>query len=199
MDGTDPQSRQTEASGIFMDGDDNNGDEDDIDWEDGWENQIDDSVHEDFSEEAHVGAVERTLQAMEAMGGFKNGVLEIELNAPNDTHMTAVAASATSAPKMAAARARFAKCAGFVADRHLPRIQAWLLGLARADRLVVNENKSMVLMTFAQGQQRGRIQEDLKELSLQMKSVVESAARLGLVRISGAEQNRMQRSKNEVG
>ena len=111
----------------------------------------------------------------------------------------AVAASATSAPKMAAARARFAKCAGFVADRHLPRIQAWLLGLARADRLVVNENKSMVLMTFAQGQQRGRIQEDLKELSLQMKSVVESAARLGLVRISGAEQNRMQRSKNEVG
>ena len=172
------------ASGtLLVDGDDDDDEaDDDIDWEDGWEAEDNDPSQEGLSEQGHASAVELTLQAMESMGGFKGGVLEIDMN---DTHTNPVEEklSAASSPGLLAARERFTKCAGRLADRHLPRIRAWLEGLVKADRLFSNNRKSLVLMSFEQGQHRDQLRKSLVDLKAQMLSVMESAARLGLLTV----------------
>ena len=53
----------------------------------------------------------------------------------------------------------------------------------KADRLFSNNRKSLVLMSFEQGQHRDQLRKSLVDLKAQMLSVMESAARLGLLTV----------------
>ena len=183
------------ASGNLLfdvDGGNNDGEDDEIDWEDGWEAEEEESAL-DISDngglnDRHASAVEETLQAMAAMaGGFKDGVLEIDMNGVDTANPPEERLSTTSPVDMLAARNRFKKCAGFLADRHLPRIRAWLEGLTKADRLYSNHTKSLILMPFLHEQQRDQLRKSLFDLRTQVLSVMESAARLGLIFIKTKE------------
>ena len=197
-------------NGVF-DIDDNAGDgEDDVDWEDGWEDEEDDnetagnnkkndSTSRQGEQVSHAQAVERTLQAMESIGvGYRTGGLEIDFDnntssVSDDPLLLGLPSSASAAacidpkmnntPNLQAARERFMKCAKFLSERHLPRIRAWLEGLQNADRLAAaasGEGSSLILMSPQQGKQRQEIRQQLMEIHAQVLSVLESAARLGL-------------------
>ena len=178
---------------LDVDGDDNDGEDGEIDWEDGWEAEEEESALEISNDEGlkdrgHASAVEETLQAMAAMaGGFKDGVLEIDMNGEDTTNPSDEPLSTTPPVDMLAARKRFKKCAGFLADRHLPRIRAWLEGLAKADRLYSNHTKSLILMPFEHEQQRDQLRKNVVAMRTQVLSVMESAARLGLISIKTKE------------
>jgi hypothetical protein len=58
--------------------------EEDVDWEDGWENIEDRSVIErETTEDSHAVAVEHTLAAMKSAGGLTGGELEIDFAQPH--------------------------------------------------------------------------------------------------------------------
>ena len=161
--------------------------DEDIDWEDGWEEEQDASGTFDTGDnqaETHAQAVERTLRAMETIGGLQSGALEIDFNKASSEPVDALGQfSGISSAEMLAARERFKKCAHFLSSRHLPRIRAWLEGLAKADRLYLPSPQfSLLLMPPEKSEQRNHLQIRLGEIKKQVLSVVESAAKLGLLR-----------------
>jgi hypothetical protein len=172
-----------DSLGIPTDGDEDDEDND-IDWEDGWEGD-EEAVHND--ENCHAKAVERTLEAMAAMGGFRTEGLQIDFDvAQSDTHPTLSGSAISNSEETEKARERFTKCARFLSDRHLPRIGAWLEGLTKADRLYSppsaagKQGRSLLLMSPQQGQERDELRDKLIHCKAQVRTVLKSASQLGL-------------------
>jgi hypothetical protein len=164
---------------------DDEADEDDIAWEDGWDD--DDNAYAETGNgedrgDSHALAVERTLETMESIGGLKGGGLELDFSAINPDPCLAERLSLPQATsELLVARERFSKLVGFLSDRHLPRIRAWLEGLSRADRLQFpSPQSSLVLMPPDKSQKRAELHQRLITLKEQVSSILESAARLGL-------------------
>jgi hypothetical protein len=192
-----------DSLGISTDGNDNDDDDDDdddddnndINWEDGWEVEEEEAIHNN-DETSHAKAVERTLEAMSYMGGFRTEGLQIDFDMAAqqfDMHPTthsAVANNSTDHEAITKARERFTKCARFLSDRHLPRIGAWLEGLAKADRLCLhsppspaassNPVRSLLLMSPQQGQECDELRDKLIHIKAQVRAVLKSASQLGL-------------------
>ncbi|CAB9501697.1 expressed unknown protein [Seminavis robusta] len=144
------------------------------------------TTEEPEPEETHAQAVERTLQAMAAMGGgLRNtGALQIQFDgSASGVAGPTTTTTTTTTIDNAAASQKLTQYARFLADRHWPRITAWIEGLTKADRLQKNRsknNKALLLMSPQQGHARNELRQQLIHANAQIKTVLESAARLGL-------------------
>ena len=149
-------------------------DEDDVDWEEG--DKFDDGDLVDYA--SHATAVERTLAVMTSSGGLRGGELEINFGNANDDEPPLPTDEARS-NQLARTMARLEKCVGFLANRHMPRITAWVEGLTLADNLVFAAS-SLVLLPTNLAQQRLEILEALHESKRVIASVLAAAQKLQL-------------------
>jgi len=158
---------ETQPSSTLISNDDDD-DSEDIEWEDG------DNFVDGAQEPAdHASAVERTLVAMETMGGLKGGGIEIDFENPT----TAVEATPTDENDKALTRLK--SCVHRLGKRHLPRLSAWINGLTNADNLDLKDS-TLISLSSDQVQLRRYLIEELTQRKQKVASVLASAARLQL-------------------
>lgn len=171
----------------------NDDDEEEVDWEDGWEIEKD-TIDNRMSDLSHEIAVHQTIESMKHTGGLQGGELEIDLsnevsgilhhvqdiNKLDDTKLT---------------RQRLQQIVTELEQSHMLRLTCWLNALTQSDCLVeVTSEKQtaangttfdrsidgLVSMSSGQMERRNDTLTLVKKLKQDVASVVSSAKRLGL-------------------
>jgi hypothetical protein len=180
---------------------DNDDEEEDIEWEDAWDDPSPDL--EDFPESAiyignHLAAVERTMEVMQSTGGLKEGILEISFG--NDQESSYLTEKPSE--KVTQVRERLDMIVKMLTERYMPRLSLWVEALTRADSLVEsssmpssNRVTSLISMSSDALRRRREALKQCVEWKGEISRIVASAKRLGieslpLVLPKGAEQTR---------
>jgi len=153
---------------------DNDSDDDDIDWEDG------DEEFDEGNTEEHADAVERTLAAMASSGGLQGGHIEIHLESKEEDQEDSPDAMDENTHKL------LQKTVQSIESRHMKRLSSWVNALIKADGLVLNEGKSLVVMPADVARSRGYLLQKLLDRKQTLASILASAAKLGIAVDSGA-------------
>lgn len=155
--------------------------DDDIDWEDAGDDFDDGTRDIPLPSFEHFAAVERTLAAMESVGGLRGGELEIDFREDQQQKEEIYEFDCPIDSKTEQERvetlAKFQKCVKSLSRRHIPRLTVWLEGLANADNLVLGET-SLVSLPSEVSARRNLVVNQLMALKLSVLSILKSAAKL---------------------
>jgi len=172
-----PSMRQTTSTT-------NDEEEDDIDWEDGWE---DDGIEADNDPESHAEAVERTLAVMQTTGNLRDGEMHINLQQADDDDQQI---DSSTNPEKLLARARLQKCVQLLENRHMQRLSRWVEGVTNADSLMATtEGSALIRMPTATASRLKEVLDRLLQLKSSVASILSSAKQLGLEANNAAVDN----------
>ena len=171
----DEEEGKAKAKSDFLDGD-----EDDIDWEDG--DDFEDGSSFIPSNAEHLAAVERTLAVMESTGGLRGGEMEVDFGKPDTGD------DRENAQQHEKTFSAFKKCVKLLAGRHLPRLSLWLDGLINADGLIL-KSSTLISLSSDVARMRNHLVEKLSELKQEVSSILSSASRLNVEPREGENQS----------
>ena len=142
-------------------------DEDDIDWEDGWEQE-----GEELAAMDHADAVARTIENMRATANVRDGELVIQMENPDRNH--------SGNEESEEARTRLNKCLGLLLGRHMPRLSLWVTALTQADDLTSSSYGSSVLERMSRDKSiaRCRARDSLMDLKSRTACFLATTKRL---------------------
>lgn len=149
---------------------DGHDEEEDVDWEDGYEDEVN-------NVEDHAAAVERTMAVMETIRGINGGSIEISMQDGAQIESTGALD-----PLKAAAREKLKNVVEILASRHMPRLSGWAAGLTNADSLQSSDGNEarLVSLPLKTNQLRKAVLLRVIALKASVASVLAAAKRIGL-------------------
>lgn len=168
-----------ESGGKEKQGESDDSDGDSIEWEEGWE-ATDPFAETNTTAPSHEDAVEHTLATMQAIGGLRDGGLDIRLGNFESDEAPHGDGSILSAEQLVA-QGRLQKCILLLHSRHMPRLTLWVEGLTKADALIPNASKTaLIQMSSDQNSHRQEVLSELMRLKAETASCLSAARRLGM-------------------
>ena len=193
-----------EASGTAEEGEE----EEDIDWEDGFEDDgtdlssaVNESIH-------HANAVERTLEIMKNTGGMQEGRLEISIfskeEKTNDPQSSNTNAEVN--PHYTQSKQTLDRVINILSTNYRLRLSDWAQALAAADNLKVKRSGKrateddpnsdpLIQMTDSEQIRRSEVLQSCLDVKQEVAHILQSAKRLGVdlveTRSSNVQEDRL--------